>query len=138
MEIQHELEIRRDPAEVFAFLTDPQQLPAWQPNTVAVRREREGELVRGERFEEVHRTFGRELVSAVEVAELESPRLFALRILSGPLPLDGRWTLTPSMDGTLLAFTGEVAEPGLLRLAKPLLARQFRGYHRRLKELLEQ
>ena len=137
MRIEHELHIDREPAEVFAFLTDPENLPAWQPTTVAVRRQRQGPLTVGERFDEVHKALGRELTSTVEVVAYDAPRLFALHMVSGAVPLDGRWELEPSRGGTLLRFVGEGDIRGPMRLAKPLLARQFRGYHKRLEDLLE-
>jgi carbon monoxide dehydrogenase subunit G len=135
--IEHEIQIDREPAEVFAFLTDPEKLSAWQPTTVAVRRQRQGSFTVGERFEEVHKALGRELTSTVEVAAYDAPRLFALHMVSGAVPLDGRWELEPSRGGTLLRFVGEGDVRGLMRLAKPMLARQFRGYHKRLKDLVE-
>ena len=137
MNVQHELEIKRAPADVFALLTDPQRLPEWQPTTVDVRRDRQGPLSVGEQFQEVHRGFGRELLSTVEVVEYVPAERFALRIVSGALPFDGRWELAASPTGTRLRFTGELTSNGLVRLAKPLLARQFRGYHKRLRALLE-
>ena len=137
MRIEHEIHVDREPAEVFAFLTDPEKLSAWQPTTVAVRRQRRGPYAVGERFEEVHKALGRELSSIVEVAAYDAPRLFALRIVAGAVPLDGRWELEPSRGGTRLRFVGEGDAHGLLRLTKPVLARQFRGYHERLKSLLE-
>jgi uncharacterized protein YndB with AHSA1/START domain len=135
--IEHELHIAREPAEVFAFLTDPEKLSAWQSTTVAVRRQWQGPLTAGERFEEVHTALGRELTSIVEVAAYDAPRLFALHMVSGAVPLDGRWELEPSRGGTLLRFVGEGDIRGPMRLAKPVLARQFRGYHKRLKDLVE-
>ena len=137
MRIEHEIHIDREPAEVFAFLTDPENLSAWQPTNVAVRRQQQGPLALGERFEEVHKALGRELASTVEVAAYDAPRLFALHMVSGAVPLDGRWELEPSRGGTLLRFVGEGDVRGLMRLAKPVLARQFRGYHERLKDLVE-
>src|SRR4029079_12667557 len=127
MEFQYEIEIERNPAEVFDVLTDPEQLSSWQTTTVSVKRERQGPLVVGERFEEVHRAMGRETPSTVEVVGFEPGKLFALRIVSGPLPLDGRWELSPTPSGTRLSFTGHAKSPGLLRLARPMVARQFRG-----------
>lgn len=137
MRIEHEIRIEREPAEVFAVLTDPDKLAAWQPTTVAVRRGRQGPYTVGERFEEVHKALGRELVSTVEVAAYDAPRLFALHIVSGAVPLDGRWELEPSGGGTRLRFAGEADVRGPMRLAKPVLARQFRGYHKRLKDLVQ-
>jgi uncharacterized protein YndB with AHSA1/START domain len=138
MRIETVTEITRSPEVVFAVLTDAAKLPAWQPNTTAVKREQEGPLTAGERFREVHRTMGRDLHSTVEVTACETPRLFELRIVSGPMPLDGRWELEPSAAGTRLRFTGDARVRGPMRLLKPMLARQFRGYHERLKELVEQ
>jgi uncharacterized protein YndB with AHSA1/START domain len=135
--IEHEIHIDGEPAEVFAVLTDPERLSAWQPTTVAVRRQRQGPFGVGERFEEVHKGLGRELTSTVEVAAYDAPQLFALRMVAGAVPLDGRWELEPSRGGTRLRFVGEGDVHCLLRLARPILARQFRGYHKRLKSLVE-
>jgi uncharacterized protein YndB with AHSA1/START domain len=137
MEFEHEIEIAREPADVFAYLTDPAKLSTWQPTTVRVERERTGALSLGERFDEVHKAMGRELRTTVEVVAYEAPRRFELHIVSGALPLDGRWELEPSNGGTRVRFTGHGPVRGAMRLAKPVLARQFRGHHRRLKSLLE-
>lgn len=137
MRIESVIEIDRDPEVVFAVLTDADKLPAWQPNTTAVKREQEGPLTVGERFQEVHRAMGRDLRSTVEVAACDAPRLFELHIVSGPMPLDGRWELEPSPGGTRLRFTGDAQVRGPMRLLKPMIARQFRGYHKRLKALVE-
>jgi len=137
MRIEDTFEVGRAPEDVFAFLTDPERLPEWQTSTVEVRRERSGPLEVGERFSEVHVAMGRKLESTVEVAESTPPSAFALKILDGALPLDGRWTFEPGGDGTRVHFVGEAAVGGLKKLARPLLARQFRNYHRLLKRQLE-
>jgi uncharacterized protein YndB with AHSA1/START domain len=137
MKIEDTIDIDRPPEAVFAYLTDPDKLPEWQTSTVAVKREASGPLTVGERFKEVHKAMGRELESTVEVAQSDPPRVFALRILDGALPLDGRWTFEPAGDGTRLHFVGEADVGGAKRLVRPLIARQFRGYHRLLKRRLE-
>jgi uncharacterized protein YndB with AHSA1/START domain len=137
MRIEQEIHIERAPADVFAALTDPGRLPEWQTTTVAVTRERQGPLTVGERFDELHRGLGRELTSTVEVVAYDAPRVFALHIVSGAVPLDGRWELEANNGGTRLRFVGEADARGPMRLAKPLFARQFRGHHERLKALLE-
>jgi uncharacterized protein YndB with AHSA1/START domain len=137
MRIEHEIAIARTPDEVFAYLTDVDRLATWQPTTVAVERDAAGPLRLGERFDEVHKAAGRVLRSTVEVVEYDPPRLFALHVVSGAVPLDGRWELEPEDGGTRLRFVGHGDVRGPLRLAKPMLARRFRGYHARLKQLLE-
>ena len=96
MRITHALEINRQPEDVFAYITDPQKLPTWQPTTVAVERERTGALVLGERFAEIHEALGRETRTTVDVVAYEEPRVFELHVVNGPLPLDGRWELEPT------------------------------------------
>jgi uncharacterized protein YndB with AHSA1/START domain len=138
MEFTHEIEIQRSPAEVFAYLTDASKLASWQPTTVGVHRDADGPLTLGERFVEVHKALGREHRTTVEVVAYEPPSLFALHIVEGAVPLDGRWELEPIATGTRLRFTGRGDVRGAMRFAKPMLARQFRGYHERLKTLLEE
>ena len=96
MHFEQTIQIDRSPEDVFAYMTDTAKLSSWQPTTVDVLRDREGPLVLGERFHEVHAALGRRLQSTVEVAQYDAPRAFALRILDGPLPLDGSWTLEGS------------------------------------------
>jgi carbon monoxide dehydrogenase subunit G len=137
MRIEDTFEVRRPPEDVFAYLTDPERLPEWQTSTVEVRRERGGPLEVGERFSEVHAALGRRLESTVEVAESTPPSAFALKILDGAMPLDGRWTFAANGDGTRVHFVGEANVGGLKRLARPMLARQFRRYHELLTKRLE-
>lgn len=136
------IEIARPLEDVFAYVTDPNRLPEWQKGTVQVLREDGSVPLReGERLHEVHRAMGRDMRSTVEVAEIDPGRAFALKIVEGPLPLDGRWTFEPVGSGTRVHFTGEGDLRGPMRLAAPLVrravARQFRGHHARLKRALE-
>jgi carbon monoxide dehydrogenase subunit G len=137
MRIEGTFEVERPPEAVFDFLTNPERLPEWQTSTVDVRRERSGPLEVGERFTEVHAAMGRKLESTVEVTERTPPSAFALKILDGAMPLDGRWTFESSGDGTRVHFVGEADVSGPKKLARPLIARQFRRYHQLLKRRLE-
>ncbi len=135
-------EIDRSPADVFAYVTDPSKLASWQRNTVSVTQEGDGPLGVGTRLHEVHRgPGGKELESVVEVAEYEPDRLFALRMVEGPLPLDARVEIEPAGRGTLLTFSGSGKAGGAIRLAGPLvtrtLKRQFARHCENLKQVLE-
>jgi uncharacterized protein YndB with AHSA1/START domain len=142
MRFEQTIQIDRPPEDVFAYMTDTSKLATWQTTTVDVLRDREGPLVQGERLREVHAApLGRRVRSTVEVAECDPPRAFALRILDGPLPLDGSWTLEAVDGSTRLHFVGQGALHGPMRLLDGLatrsLAKQFLGHHRRLKAALE-
>lgn len=141
MRVEQTIEVARPIEDVFAYVTDPEKLPEWQKGTIQVSREASGPLKEGERLYEIHAAMGRHLRSTVEVVELDPPRAFALHMVEGPLPIDGRWTFEPTGRGTRVQFTGEGKLQGMMRLATPIVRRavdkQFRGHHARLKEALE-
>jgi uncharacterized protein YndB with AHSA1/START domain len=137
-----ETEIDRPPSEVFAFVTDTSKLPTWQTNTVSAVPEGNGPLAVGTRIREVHSgPGGRELESLVEVSELEPDRVFALRMLEGPLLVHAHIELAPAAGGTRLLFRVHGQPRGAMRLAQPLLRvalrRQFAAHCATLKRVLE-
>jgi uncharacterized protein YndB with AHSA1/START domain len=134
--------VDRPVEEVFAYLTDPLTLAEWQPNVVSISQETDGPMGAGTRLREVRRgPFGRTVEAIVEVAEYEENSRFDLRIVSGPLPIDGRNEFRPADGGTRIEFVAEGKLSGPLRLAEPILARalrrQFASDYERLKRSLE-
>jgi uncharacterized protein YndB with AHSA1/START domain len=134
MRLEQQLHINRPAREVFALVTNTERLGEWQKGTVEVRRSGSGPLAVGEKLHEVHAAMGRRLESVFEVSELERDRAFALKAVDGPVLLDGRWEFTDENGGTRVHFVGSGPVAGWM---KPMLARQFRGHHKRLKKLLE-
>jgi uncharacterized protein YndB with AHSA1/START domain len=138
-----ETDIERPAAEVFAYLTDPAKLATWQTNTVSAVAEDGAPVHVGTRLREVHRgPRGRQLSSLVEVSELVPDRLFALRMIEGPLPVDARISVEPSEGGTRLRFNVRGEPTGPLRFLQPVmrmaLKRQFREHCATLKRVMEQ
>ena len=137
------IEIDRPVHDVFAYVTDPAKLATWQTNTVAVEQLTDGPVRVGTRLRETHSApGGRRLKSLVEVSAIERDRLFALRIVDGPLPVDGRFELASTGAGsTRIEVHGSGAARGALRLAAPLLSRvlrrQFANHLSALKRVLE-
>ena len=139
MEAELTIEIARAPEDVFAYLTDPANLPAWQSGVHSA--ELEGEAAAGARIRESRHLLGRELETTLEIAEYEPPRLFVLRALDGPVSLTVRHELEPSGGGTRLRVAGEVGTGLLPGFAAGMVARraekQFRQDFERLKRILE-
>jgi uncharacterized protein YndB with AHSA1/START domain len=110
------VEIARPPDEVFAFLTDPTKLSAWQ-DAEEVQQLTEGPVPAGTRFREVHKAMGRRRVELTEVVECDPARLFHIRVVEGP-PVGGRWefALTPA-GGTRLTRAPLAHLPGQARIA---------------------
>lgn len=125
------IEIARKPKDVFSYLTDVSNLPAWQAGVTSA-------TLRDGRVEESRSLLGRELHTTLEVVEQEEPRLFTLRALDGPVPFTVRHELERADGGTRLTVTAEGDVPGF---AAGLLARgaekQFRKDFERLKKILE-
>ena len=133
------VEIARSPGEVFAYLTDVGNLPAWQSGVHSASLE--GELSPGARIHESRHLLGRELHTTLEIDAVEAPRLFCLRALNSPVPFSVRHELEPSSRGTRLTVVGE-GDAGLLPgFAAGIMARraekQFRRDFERLRRLLE-
>jgi carbon monoxide dehydrogenase subunit G len=125
------IEIARTPKDVFAYLTDVSNLPAWQSGVKSA-------TLRDGRVEESRSLLGRELHTTLEIVEQQAPRLFTLRALNSPVPFTVRHELAPAERGTRLTVTAEGDVPGF---AAGLLARhaekQFRKDFERLKQILE-
>lgn len=142
LRIAFPVEIDRPVEEVFAYLTDPERLPEWQETAVSVTLETPGPMRAGTRLRELRRgPFGRRVESVVEVSRYEPDRAFDLRIVDGPLPIDGAHRFSGTAGHTRIDFEAAGELPRALRPARPLLARlmrrQFRSYYRRLKRNLE-
>ena len=134
MRAELSVEIARSPEEVFDYLTDVANLPAWQSGVHAARRE-------GDRIHESRHLLGRELTTTLAIDEEQRPRVFAIRALDSPVPFSVRHTLEPNGGGTRLTVVGE-GDAGILPgFAAGIMARraekQFRKDFERLKRLLE-
>ncbi len=127
--------------EVFAYVTNPANLREWQ-GTSEVEQLTEGPVRNGTRFREVHEQRGFRVESVTEVTEHEPNRRFHVDVVSGPMPVHGRWEFQQTPAGTRIDFRAEGHGPRKLRLAEPLLTRvlerRFRAHHKRLKTALEE
>ena len=134
------VEIARPPEDVFAFVTDLDNLARWQPTVRDVRWD--GELAEGSEFEETREMLGRRARSRLEVTVLEPPREFSIRVVEGPVPLTVRHLLEPAGSDTRLTLEAEGQARGLMRLAAPVAERaaahQASQDLERLKRLIEE
>jgi carbon monoxide dehydrogenase subunit G len=135
------IEVARAPDDVFAYLTDVSNLPAWQSGVHAAQIEDAGAPRVGARIRESRHLLGRELNMTLEITEYDAPRVFSLRALNSPVPFIVRHDLESHEGGTLLTVT-VVGDAGLLPgFASGIMARraekQFRKDFERLKKLLE-
>jgi carbon monoxide dehydrogenase subunit G len=121
--VEHTVVVERPPHEVFDFLTDLSNVPAWQSGAVEVE-EPGGPVTVGTTYVQVLQFLGRRFEATLEVVELEPGRRFSLRSLTGPIPLEVRHSLEPADGGTRLTVVLEGKTGGFFRLGEGLVERK--------------
>jgi uncharacterized protein YndB with AHSA1/START domain len=137
--VEHAVTIARPPSEVFAYLTDMQNLPEWQATAIEGRLESE-RMEQGARTAEVRKFWGQTMESTFEVTGYEPDRRFDFESVSGPVAFKVSHVLEPDDGGTRLEFAFE-GDPGDQNVDEQQLERQVRRQveddFRTLKILLE-
>jgi carbon monoxide dehydrogenase subunit G len=133
--------IARPREEVFAYLTDVENVREWQPATEEVRRDTDGPLVAGSTYVQAMRMMGRRLETRIEVVELEAPSRFAIRTSGGPVNFGVTHHLDPDGEATRLRVEGEGEAGGALKLGGGMAVRaaerELKKSFERLKSVLE-
>lgn len=115
--------VERPPEEVFAYLTDPDNLPEWQASALEARQESPGAMTAGTRIREVRKFLGKRMETIVEVTAYEPGKQFSLKVVSGPVPFHVRQSFHPVEGGTKIDVVIEGEPGGFFRLAEPLVVR---------------
>jgi uncharacterized protein YndB with AHSA1/START domain len=142
MRIEQTFTVARPPDEVFAYMTNPDNLAAWQPSKVSVEPLTDGPPRQGYRIKERTKIGLRQWDQVVEFTEFEPGRALSTHIVEGSVPVDGRWTFADDgAGGTRAHFVAEGELTGAARFAEPLLrrgiARSFGKYHALLARNVE-
>ena len=140
MQVELTIEIARPPEDVFAYLTDAEQLPRWQKSLIEAHAD--GPFQQGTRIVEKRSLFGREAESELEVTAFEPPRRLTLQTVRGPVELEVVHELEPGDQGTKLHVTAAGKPKRDLRFAGPAVAagarQELKRDFERLKALLEE
>ena len=100
-----------------------------------------GPVAVGTTGREVRQFLGRRMESTYEITEYEPNRKLGFKTTSGPIPMEGGYTLESAGGGTKLDFRIQGDADGFFKLAEPLLVRmvkrQVESDFGNLKDLLE-
>jgi len=133
--------IKRPIEEVFAYVSDLQKGPEWQPALLEARRITEGPLGIGTQFISVRKFMGRRVESGIEFTAYEPNTKFAFKSISGSSPFEQSFLFESTAEGTRLTSVLELQTEGLMGLAEPLIAsgvrREMDANFGDLKEMLE-
>jgi len=133
--------IARQIEEVFAYVSDPGNFPAWNSAVETVRRTTGARAV-GSTYAMKRRLPSGSAANELEIVAFEQPREFAIRTTSGPTPFVYRYRFSPEDGETVVQLDAEVELGGTAALVGPL-ARRFvkRGVDENfatLKRILEE
>ena len=141
--------IERPVADVFSFVTDPNNEPRWHTDIVEVRRGLEADTAstpessyhQGGLWIWTARFMGRQAEGEVEVTVFEPNRRIEFTTRTGPVLPVATCLLEPADGGTIFIRRVEIPLQGGYRLAKPLIQRKaIKGQQRyvtNLKSILE-
>jgi uncharacterized protein YndB with AHSA1/START domain len=115
--------IERPIEDVFAFVSDPLQLPLWNSavQTVQISSGEMGEP--GSKYSMVRDLPTGRVENELEVFVREYPRALGIRTTSGPTPFVYRYRFDSEGDATVLGLDAEVELPAAAVVLGPLAAR---------------
>ena len=139
--IEINLVINRPIEEVFAFVSNSENLPRWRSTSLEVTKTSEGPLGVGGTFRGRFTFLGRQFEGNIVVTAHEPNRVYVSKMAEGPFPLETGYTFEPVESGTQVAFVVEGAPGGFFKLAEPLVVsmakRAYTTDLQNLKEMLE-
>jgi uncharacterized protein YndB with AHSA1/START domain len=139
--IEINLIIDRPVEEVFAFVSNSENLPRWRSTSLEIKKTSEGPLGVGSTFKGRFTFLGRQFDGNVLVTAHEPNRVYMSKMAEGPFPIETGYTLASIEEGTHLTFRAEGAPGGFFKFAEPLVIsmakRSFETDLQNLKEMLE-
>ena len=133
--------IARPVPEVFAFVADHENLPAWTVGVKESQRLTAGPPASGARYGVVGKLLGRSVESSYQITAFEPGRGFEGTMTSPMFGFSERYRFESDQDATRVSMSAAVQPRGVFRLLTPIMTagvrRQVKADHRRLKTVLE-
>jgi uncharacterized protein YndB with AHSA1/START domain len=120
-------QIARPRDEVFAFLTDVENIPRWQRGVVEARTMTEGSFRVGYQYGETVKAGPWKLAALCTVTDVKPNERFTFVMTSkGPLDCEAHFDLQPVAGGTRVTVEGTARLKGIWRLLQPMIASELR------------
>lgn len=133
--------IARQPAEVFAFVSDVRNEPRWHTDILEARLIEGGSVAKGSTFAVKFKPFMGQSEGTITIVEYDAPRRVVFRGRTGKMEPTVIHTVEPDDGGSRFTRRLEMEPPGLMRLMAPLMGGMFRkqnaGFVANLKRVLE-
>lgn len=144
IDITVEIRIDRRVEDVFAYVADTANEPAWNPDLLEARRTTEGPIGIGTTYQVRNKPFMGVSEGTVEVVEYEPNRRHVLRVNYGAGSMQPILTqiFEPAGGATRVTRSVQFDLPGAMRLVQPMVRFMAKQRNRaslaKLKEILEQ
>jgi uncharacterized protein YndB with AHSA1/START domain len=129
--------IPRAPADVAAYLFDPDNAPRWYENIQSVEWETDPPLRVGSRVAFVARFLGRRLAYTYEIVDLVPGERLVMRTAEGPFPMETTYAVRAEGDGSHVTLRNRGEPSGFAKVSGPMMAAQMRRANRKDLEALE-
>ena len=133
--------IDRPLEEVFAYVTDIENMSVWSSELEKAWKISEGSMGKGTTLGSKVKLLGRQIENTLEVTEYEPNRKWFLKPTSGPISAEMEFHFESVASGTKVSLVGEADTGGFFKLADPIvnrmLQRQYDTNLATLKDLLE-
>jgi uncharacterized protein YndB with AHSA1/START domain len=142
VDVTSEVIIQRSRAEVAAYASNPDNVPAWYVNITGVEWKTPPPVALGSQVAFVAHFLRRRLAYTYEVVELVPGERLVMRTAQGPFPMETTYTWQTTPDGgTRMTLRNRGMPRGFSRLFAPFMARAVRRANQKdlavLKRLLE-
>jgi len=138
------IDIRRPPADVFAFIAEPQNMPLWYEAVQQVTKTTGNPTGVGSRYDIVRSRPNGAAHNDVEVVEYTLNHQVTIESRSGPTPFRYRYRVEPSQEDTTLTLNASITSAGLPRpaanlggIATQLFKHGMKQNLHQLKQILE-
>ena len=142
VDVSTDVVINRPPANVSAYASDPDHVPAWYKNIKSVEWKTDRSIAVGSRIAFVAQFLGRRLAYTSEIAEFIPGERLVMRTTDGPFPMETTYTWQPmANDRTRMTLRNRGTPTGFTAWVAPFMAYAMRRANRKdlalLKRLLE-
>ena len=133
--------VDRPMPDVFAFLSNPMNLPKWQHMIANIEQVTPGAPGIGSKFKVSAEMMGRKIDGNMEIIAFEPPAKFGFTNQAGPMQVTVTATLKPAGTGTKISLHADGNPAGVFKVAEGVLAGQIKSQMEanlaRLKSVLE-
>jgi|KBSMisStaDraftv2_1062788.scaffolds.fasta_scaffold1007421_2 uncharacterized membrane protein len=123
IDFQTSIKIERPIQEVFSYVSDPGNLPAWNAAVRAIRPTTQGPAHVGSTYSMERQLPAGRATNQLEIVVRDRPSEFVIRTTSGPTPFLYRYRFASADDKTVIHLDGQVVLPAVAELL-PRLGRR--------------